>query len=697
MKTKCALILLLIIAIWFWLVTFTNTLLAHVPAQENRSNLFTVFTLLCACVMQIAAHFLRAKKSYMMIGLIRKTKIRTLFKAEAVGSLFNVLLPFRIGEFIRAHLVGNSLSISRAAVFLMIIAERIVDGYILSILVIIFTITFSQYLGSSAIIIRQLALELLGGSIFFNVVLLMIYRSDPWLLSLVHRVTGIFQNNIRDRLRFIAWSCNFGLKKVGKQTPWTAYYISSALMWLLYFGSTAAITFSMRGTISPIRLLTTALLPYLTAGTPLGPTYLTHYFNTYAYAVSGSIDAPSLISGGFVNWFVLVVPISICAIVLIFVSRRPTRPLRSNLEVMKEKLTRDIDISKELSGFLDAFFAGNYLSKALVDSEIKDRYTLIKTFKGGSNASTVLVWQDETLQVKKITLPQYKGKLITQRNWLLDRSHLPSLPRVTGSEDEQSYFSFNIEFRESFTPFFDFIHSEPIERSEKVLFEILHFVYKEIYVDREDEVNALEKLNTYIANKALGKIRDTSPMCAAIQNLLEYEKIYVNGRLCENFSQIIDKILQSTEAMADLSHFSNGPIHGDLTVDNIIVSPDGAFIVLDPNDENEVSDPVVDLGKLYQSLHSGYEFLCGLNHVNIQANSIQFEESISNKYGQLFDFLKMQTSEYADEQTRKSILFHEAIHFCRMLTYRVRIDNATAPAFYAIAVRLFNEYFSQYE
>lgn len=698
MKTKGVLLVLVMVAISIWLISIGKTLSVKHNSISTGSLHATVTILTIAAAIQVAGHYVRARKSYMMIGLIRKTKIRTLFKAEAVGSLFNVLLPFRIGEFIRAHLIGQSLSISRAAVFLIIIAERIVDGYILSIFMLLSSFFFSTYLGPAVFPLRWLATALLIGSISFTAVLWIIYRSDTWSLKVVYIFTNLFRNNIRDRLRFIAWSSNYGLNIVVKHTPWISYISASLLMWVLFFTSSASVALLPAiKNMSIERLLISSSLPYLISGTPTGPTYLTEYVNTYQGIIGLSADESYLLASGYINWYLLVLPISFFGILLIIISRQPSKPIRSNAEVMRNKLTRDADISNEFSSFLDTFFTGTHLSRALVDSEVKNKYQLIKTFKGGSNASTVLVWENEKLHVKKITLPQYADKLIAQRNWLQEREHLPSLPKVTGYEKAESYFSFNIEFKESYMPFFDYVHAQPIERSERILRKVLQFVYEHIYVDRHKVVDRKARLEKYIEEKAVGKVLDTVAMSAVIGELAKYETLNINGKEYTNFFSIIEKINNNAKAIYDLSQFSDGPIHGDLTIDNIIVSPDEDFIILDPNNENLISDPAVDLGKLYQSLHSGYEFLCGIKDVDIQQNSLAFEEVFSNKYGLLFNYFKSELKNHTDDSTYRSILFHEAIHYCRMLTYRVKINPVTAPVFFAVAVRLFNEFLEQYE
>ena len=101
----------------------------------------------------------------------------------------------------------------------------------------------------------------------------------------------------------------------------------------------------------------------------------------------------------------------------------------------------------------------------------------------------------------------------------------------------------------------------------------------------------------------------------------------------------------------------------------------------------------MDIAKLYQSLHSGYEFLCTLTKCSVERNQILFDENISSKFTELFNHLDSKLARELPPERHRAILFHEAVHYCRMLTYRARINPDTLPAFYAIATRLFNEFY----
>lgn len=169
------------------------------------------------------------------------------------------------------------------------------------------------------------------------------------------------------------------------------------------------------------------------------------------------------------------------------------------------------------------------------------------------------------------------------------------------------------------------------------------------------------------------------------------------GRIYRNFDSILNVVKSNPKIMATLCDFSASPIHGDLTIDNLLVNArTHKFVIIDPNDENIISDPIVDFAKIMQSLRSGYEFLVSQKEVYIDGNSIRFEEIRSAQYQQLFEIFDKQCNSMLGSRYR-ALLFHEAVHFFRMLTYRASIDEKTAPMFYALGIRLLNDFVEQFD
>lgn len=69
----------------------------------------------------------------LLVG-IGPVPVRSVYEASLLGYMINYLLPIRIGELVRAYLVGTQAGFSRSAALATVVVERVID--VLSILVI---------------------------------------------------------------------------------------------------------------------------------------------------------------------------------------------------------------------------------------------------------------------------------------------------------------------------------------------------------------------------------------------------------------------------------------------------------------------------------------------------------------------------------------------------------------------------------
>jgi hypothetical protein len=117
------------------------------------------------------------------------------------------------------------------------------------------------------------------------------------------------------------------------------------------------------------------------------------------------------------------------------------------------------------------------------------------------------------------------------------------------------------------------------------------------------------------------------------------------------------------------------------------------FYIIDPNPDNIFNTPLIDLSKLMQSLHLGYE---GLNRggkfSSISENKIDLILSRSHAYSALHDYLKeLIISQYGID-TLREIYFHELINYLRLTPYKIRKDPAMGLTFFACTSILLARY-----
>ncbi|HZM63952.1 MAG TPA: lysylphosphatidylglycerol synthase transmembrane domain-containing protein [Candidatus Saccharimonadales bacterium] len=664
-----------------------------VPVQMETSYFLLLVGL--AVAFQMLGHWLRAYKHQYLLEQIRPIHGTGVFKGQMIGFFFNAILPFRLGEFVRAHYIGKGVSISRSAVFATILFERWLDALVLALLGLLLLATLT----TTAAPLLYVTVILFTTTLVLGFILYSARAQHRWMLHLIYYFSKQFNKRTRDRIRLMFWSAIYCLKNVITPARMPRYLWITAVMWLCYLLSVLTLVIGLLPALTFLQKTITSVGAYLAVAVPSGPAYLGTFENIFSSIANLPLALPNAVYMPFVLWLLLIGPTTLLGLLFLVLKQRIYSDKKAKMvDALKNKLYRDRDITAEFSRFLDTYFKGEELSRILTTQELGDNFRVIKTFKGGSNALTLLAWQENEMVVKKITLKQYASKLRDQFDWLKSRKKMPEIAKVVAQQDTHEHYAIDIEYREEFIPFFDYIHSSSLKDSQALLMHICDFVDKRIHTPQKPVKNPARLVNGYIQTKAIGKVKDAAQSHLAISNLLAQESVVVNGSELLNFNKAIEQLTQNKQAMADLADIVDCPLHGDLALDNILVEPrDSKFIIIDPNNENAIADPLVDYSKIMQSLHSGYDFLVSLTTCTVTGNEISFEERRSLQYHQLHQSLMQRLQKQLSPARYRALLFHEAIHYCRMLTYKVTINPKTAPAFYGIAVRLLNDFLEQYK
>jgi hypothetical protein len=649
-----------------------------------------------ATVLLMVAHIIRAYKTKALIDGIKETSLKTNTRALFIGYLFNALLPFRLGEFIRALVLGKGLKMSSTFMFGLVILDRAVDVLLLALFgfFMIFTTDVFNAPDVHRIILTASSALLLLACILLSI--LYIIRLQPeWLLRLVHWVTALFNNRLRDSLRFKVWSLMYGLERVLNIKSMIRYVVISGLMWSVYLIAIVPITLVFLHGLGIGSIAGISLVNYLGILAPAGPSHIGSYQEFVLPFIKESSEPIKLQSVLIFAWVLQVIPALIVG--LLFVKRtRETmsRPVPSHGNIISDKLLRDSDMSKELDTFLEAFFTNNSLSRIMHRMEVNEGSKLIHYFKGGSNAVTALVHENGNFIVRKITPIQYKYKLESQYNWLKDKSSLNKVVNVLSDESTSSYYKIDLEYNKDYTPLFDFIHSMPINKSKLILRNVFEYLFKNIYKPEKEKTRPKD-LKLYLNNRCLSKIKQAAEVNDEIRSLLGYKELIINGTTYKNIPVILEEIKKNKVLYSTLATYRKCSIHGDTTIDNILArKKDSNFLLIDPTDnENEISGPVFDFARMAQSLNYGYEFLCQNEQpVSVINNRIDFEYSISSNYADLNKYIVTLRKKLLTPSEQKSVLFHTGVLYSRMLTHRVVINPKTAAKFYAISVIAFNDF-----
>jgi uncharacterized protein (TIRG00374 family) len=81
-----------------------------------------------AIALSLLSIWFRAMRWQHLIKPIKKIGLLNLFSAATIGFMSNTILPARLGEFIRAYVIGKKENISKSSAFATVVVARIFDG-----------------------------------------------------------------------------------------------------------------------------------------------------------------------------------------------------------------------------------------------------------------------------------------------------------------------------------------------------------------------------------------------------------------------------------------------------------------------------------------------------------------------------------------------------------------------------------------
>lgn len=354
--------------------------------------------------------------------------------------------------------------------------------------------------------------------------------------------------------------------------------------------------------------------------------------------------------------------------------------------------------AKERLDFLENYFSGRNREYVFSYFQINQNISIIRDSSAGSNAATMLCFDDKNIFFRKYAFGEDSDKLYQQILWLKKYRNLLPLPKVLQQQYTSEYCYYDMPYNDSVVSFFEYIHSMPLEKSWDIMRRILERMEQTIYKMKVEKAGS-EAINMYIESKIyrnLEKIKNAK----RIKSLQRYKTIFINGVEYKNLEYYLPFL--SERYLREI--FKNdiyAVIHGDLTVENIMCmrmqGESDNFYLIDPNTGNIHNSPNLDYAKILQSIHGGYEFLGSIKHVNVKENRINFLYTKSLAYTELYERLKNYMVRNFDEIRIRSIYFHEIVHWLRLMPYKIKRDDKREIIFYAGLLMILDDVIKQYE
>jgi lysylphosphatidylglycerol synthase-like protein len=706
MTLRRFLLLPLLVSLAFF-IYFSHDLHSSFIILSNTIHLTVGFmnVLLVAALLQLCGHVVRAYKAKLIFGVAKESSTRFQFRALSLGYLFNTLLPFRLGELIRARIISGAMTISFGYAIVLVIFERLIDAIILGVvgLVLIVTILGTHHPQITYYIVLLLTIGLVG-LLFYGIVA----RQNKLLLKAWSYTTALLNNNLKLAARFKAWTIIYGLQQTLRWRLMLRYIGLSLVSWVFYGLSLYDLSaYMLRHVSASSRLLATAA-PYYGTSVPAGPASL-GVFSKVVNQFTAQLGLSFRLSLAYdlTAWAVLILPITIIGLVLLYSKTKETlwykRPQNASQTSLMNKLYRTEDISLEMEAFLESYFSGNTLSRIVHGMELQKDFKLLKYFKGGSDAITILALQNGKQIVKKIIPHEFENRLKAQYDWLRAHDHTPGIVTVLAEQRTPEYYAIDLSYDPNNEMFYEFIHKNTLKQSEQVLDETWRILSKSVYRRLKRVQTHSAKRKTYIQRHIVGSLKKAAVIEPELVRATKSDKLIVNGVEYDNLYQIMQKIEANKNAWYDIATYRQSEsVHGDVTVDNLLVSKKaGKVMIIDPApDGNIFEGPVFDFGKLMQSLYCGYETLLRDEEAIylIEGNKINYRDHKSGKYTHLSNYARRKLApKYLTENEQRAMLFHAGALYIRRLKHQVYYTPANVLKFYAVGVKTLNDFLAQYD
>lgn len=668
--------------------------------QYLLANPVVLIAVVVAVAIQMGGHVLRAERTKLVIDQAASSSLRFQFGALSIGYLFNTLLPFRIGEVIRGYLIARRLRISLLYTLTAIIIERAVDVIFIAATVLI----GAWLLGAvTAYAVTVTALVFILLAVIALTFVLLLTTENKILLGVVAKFSKLFNSPIENAIRFKVWSLIFGLQSFfNNPANVRRYFGLAALSWLSYILSMIIIVVGTIGVLSPLDLTVASIVPYaVLALQPIDTSTYQQLAAAFPFATTAGLISAELY--GKLVWAILVLPMALFGIFALIFYKTAKKP-SSEISPYINKLLRYDDISQDFSSFLDTYFTGAMLSKILHKIEVNGELNLVKFFKGGSDAITVLALKGDKLFVKKIVPAKYTDRLKVQYKWLKKQSSKNQIVDVIGQQLTDDYYAIDLSYSSDNVSLFEYIHTHSLAQSKEALGAVWKYVFKNLYELKPESFHGKER-DAYIEERLFKKLALAIEQNDDLTSVSNVDKIKINGELYDNMHVVLDKIKNHEQAWKDIGTYrASSVVHGDLTIDNILInSKNDTPLIIDPSDDNQIRGPIIDLGRQTQSLIAGYEFLNN-DEEPVKATvengvvTINYHDRKSAHYMQLYDYLQeVILKKYFTPTEQKTSIFHAGLFYGRMLAHRVVINPDNALKYYAVSVILLNQFLDQYK
>lgn len=619
--------------------------------------------LLISTILLLIGHLFKVYRWQQFIEIYEQPKTNNLLQSLSFGYIINFIVPFRIGDLFRIWYSGRKMQNGISFSFATVIIDRILDIISVAIIfLVLYLLGINEKMISDSFIFYGMV------AVIIIVVLILGYLLQKYIKKMIRSIARIFNPNIELKILKTSYFGITSFNNIFIQINKLKLIAYTILMWGLYLASYGLLAKSLE---------------------------LFHYNYSFVEVVISLFSKNTLnlsiftllqhFSDSIILFLFMIIPL-LLMIVLSFIIKAKKQNKKDNyLKILPHKRGED------RLNFLESYFSGQKKEYFKTYLKLNQDISILQDLSAGSNATTILCVKEKEMFFRKYSIGKDSEKLYDQILWLQNHSKL-KVAKVLNVKHGKDYCCYDMPYYNNAVTCFNYVHSTPIEKGWKRIETCLDDLDKKMYSKKTGNAKK-EIIDKYIEEKIiknLEKIKNGE----YIKPLLKYDTLVINGKTYKNlsaFQRYFDKEYLY-EVFKDDKY---SDIHGDLTIENIIVMDDKYYII-DPNTGNLHDSCFLDYSKLLQSLHGNYEFYMNTDSVDVIENQINYLFTQSYTYDLLYKKYHNYLTKKFKKSELKSIYFHEIVHWLRLLPYKIQKNGIRSVLFYAAFIIILNDIIEMY-
>lgn len=203
-----------------------------IPLLVTALSSMNPLYLMPAVISTFVSYYLRAVRWRLILEPVRVLPLSSLFGATIVGYMANNILPARLGELVRAHMLARREGITTSQVLATLVIDRLWDGFTVLLILVVTLVTMTLPAGMENVQRSMVRGGYLIAALYVLaiVVLVVMKRHEEWISRFVGRVGNRLPGRAGERCGALVESFVSGIS-AGSLSLMLRTFLVSCVVW----------------------------------------------------------------------------------------------------------------------------------------------------------------------------------------------------------------------------------------------------------------------------------------------------------------------------------------------------------------------------------------------------------------------------------------------------------------------------------